>query len=96
MRQQQDEEFEESKRGIDRVSGIYNDEGGRSRMKNLDLQRKTEAVQSEFEQLMKEMVNIRSGGGASSINPHAVADILDGYYAPGPERKHKSPTKRLI
>jgi len=65
-------------------------------MKNLDLQKKTEAVQNEFEQLMKEMVNIRSGGGASSINPHAVADILDGYYAPGPERKHKSPTKRLI
>lgn len=25
-----------------------------------------------------------------------VDDILDGYYVPGPERKHKSPTKRLI
>lgn len=25
-----------------------------------------------------------------------VDDILDGYYMPGPERKHKSPTKRLI
>lgn len=26
----------------------------------------------------------------------AVEDILDGFYKPGPERKHKSPTKRLI
>ena len=25
-----------------------------------------------------------------------MGDILDGYYMPGPERKHKSPTKRLI
>jgi hypothetical protein len=25
-----------------------------------------------------------------------IDDILDGYYMPGPERKHKSPTKRLI
>lgn len=45
---------------------------------------------------MNEMVNIRNGGAGSNLNPAAIDDILDGYYMPGPERKHKSPTKRLI
>jgi len=44
LRQQQDEEFEESKRNMDQISGIYNDEGGRSKMRNTDLQKRTEAV----------------------------------------------------
>jgi len=25
-----------------------------------------------------------------------IDDLIDGYYMPGPERKHLSPTKRLI
>ena len=42
------------------------------------------------------MVARRNGGlGANAPMPR-VDDILDGYYMPGPERKHKSPTKRLI
>ena len=33
----------------------------------------------------------------AGLHPLAnVDDVLDGYYMPGPERKHKSPTKRLI
>lgn len=94
IKQENDEEFETSK--ISHIQGIYNDEGGRSKMRNIDLQKKTEAVQNEFEKLMNEMVNIRSGGAGSNLNPAAIDDILDGYYMPGPERKHKSPTKRLI
>lgn len=43
---------------------------------------------------MAEMVSKRSGGKINVIEN--VEDILDGYYMPGPERKHKSPTRRLI
>jgi len=51
---------------------------------------------------MSEMVNRRSGAGfgapTSTANQYinSTVDILDGYYMPGPERKHKSPTRRLI
>jgi hypothetical protein len=46
---------------------------------------------------MHEMVNRRTGGAGVSGAPVAnVDELLDGYYLPGPERKHKSPTKRLI
>lgn len=52
---------------------------------------------------MSEMVNRRTGGASgegvvSSKNNYinSTVDILDGYYMPGPERKHKSPTRRLI
>lgn len=46
---------------------------------------------------MQEMVNRRSGLTVTvNTNSAAVDDILDGYYMPGPERKHKSPTRRLI
>lgn len=46
---------------------------------------------------MSEMVNRRTGGAGLTASPSApVDDLLDGYYMPGPERKHKSPTKRLI
>ena len=34
--------------------------------------------------------------GVTNAPMPRVDDILDGYYMPGPERKHKSPTKRLI
>mgnify|MGYP006893275817 CR=1 FL=1 len=45
---------------------------------------------------MAEMVGRRNGGLVITANPSSVDDILDGYYMPGPERKHKSPTRRLI
>jgi hypothetical protein len=47
---------------------------------------------------MNEMVSRRVGGlGVGSAQPLSnVDDLLDGYYMPGPERRHKSPTKRLI
>ena len=50
---------------------------------------------------MNEMVNRRNTGlGVAQfeqVNGVATVDsLLDGYYMPGPERKHKSPTRRLI
>lgn len=46
---------------------------------------------------MNDIVKSRAGGNKTGIKPPAnIEDILDGYYIPGPERKHKSPTKRLI
>jgi len=41
------------------------------------------------------MVNRRSGTYSTNALTN-LDDILDGYYQPGPERKHKSPTRRLI
>jgi len=46
---------------------------------------------------MKEMAERRQLGlGKSSVPVTQVDGILDGYFVPGPERRHKSPTKRLI
>ena len=47
---------------------------------------------------MGELQARRDGGlGLTKAYPMPLAeDILDGFYMPGPERKHKSPTKRLI
>jgi len=46
---------------------------------------------------MTEMVQRRNTGmGITKGAMPRIDDILDGYYQPGPERKHKSPTKRLI
>jgi hypothetical protein len=47
---------------------------------------------------MNEMVTRRSKGlGISNKKVDCtIDDLLDKYYLPGPERKHKSPTKRLI
>jgi hypothetical protein len=44
---------------------------------------------------MQEMVSRRTGT-YSTVALTNMDDILDGYYMPGPERKHKSPTRRLI
>ena len=44
---------------------------------------------------MGELADIRAGVTAE-VKTVGADDILDGFYAPGPERKHKSPTKRLI
>ena len=79
------------------IQGIFKDEGGQAEIRNTDLRKKTEEVQKEFEQIMNEMVARRNGGmGVTNAPMPRVDDILDGYYMPGPERKHKSPTKRLI
>ena len=81
---------------IANIQGIFKDEGGQAEIRNHDLRKKTEEVQKEFEQIMNEMVARRNGQlGGPAIMPQ-IDDILDGYYMPGPERKHKSPTKRLI
>ena len=81
---------------IANIQGIFKDEGGQAEIRNTDLRRKTEEVQREFEQIMNEMVARRNGAAGSPDVVPRVDDILDGYYMPGPERKHKSPTKRLI
>ena len=85
------------KTAIDQIHGIFMDDGGQGTIRNDELRQKTENVQKEFEQLMGEMVARRSTGmGLAQGAMPRMDDILDGYYAPGPERKHKSPTKRLI
>lgn len=60
------------------------------------MQKKTQAVQEQFEKLMNEMSERRDGAKRKVFNAQAIDQILDGYYEPGPERKHKSPTKRLV
>ena len=67
-------------------------------MRNENFQKKTEDVQNEFEQLLNEM-NKRRNGGMGKTNPYLTStanDIVDEFYNPGPEKKHKSPTRRLI
>mmetsp|Transcript_2308 Transcript_2308/g.3948 ORF Transcript_2308/g.3948 Transcript_2308/m.3948 type:complete len:204 (+) Transcript_2308:1098-1709(+) len=63
-------------------------------MRNTDLQRKTEDVQKQFEKLMNEMVSRRTGGKIDVAG--MASDDMQNMYAGGCERKHKSPTKRLI
>jgi hypothetical protein len=82
-------------RNVEKIITIFNDEGGKGRIRNEDIQKKTEAIQKEFEQLMQEMVNRRTGTYSTTALT-SMDDILDGYYMPGPDRKHKSPTRRLI
>ena len=45
---------------------------------------------------MNEMALRRDGKKTKVFNAKAIDEILDGYYEPGPDRKHKSPTKRLM
>jgi len=52
-------------------------------------------VQREFDKLTAEVMNMRRGSPVR-VELDKVTDILEGYYMPGRERKHKSPTKRLI
>lgn len=84
-----------SDRDVDKIRNIFNDEGGKGKIRNENLQKKTEAIQKEFEDLMQEMVSKRSGTYAANAVSN-LDEILDGYYEPGPDRKHKSPTRRLI
>jgi hypothetical protein len=89
------EEIDPTERSVEKIRTIFNDEGGKGRIRNEDLQKKTEAIQKEFEDLMQEMVGMRTGTYSTTALTN-LDDILDGYYMPGPERKHKSPTRRLI
>jgi hypothetical protein len=44
---------------------------------------------------MNEMNHRRNAGfGLTSLNPQS--DVVDEFYAPGSDKKHKSPTRRLI
>ena len=43
-------------RSVDKIRTIFNDEGGKGKIRNQDLQKKTEAIQNEFETLMADMV----------------------------------------
>jgi hypothetical protein len=57
------------------------------------LRKKTEAVQREFDRLAEEMINRRSG---SPTKLSGIIEAFDGDIYLQKERKHKSPTKRLI
>lgn len=61
-------------------------------MRNTDLSKKTQDVQAEFAKLMEEMSNRRGVGG------RAMPILDDDWeeYKTANEKKHKSPTKRLI
>lgn len=85
-----------NERSVDKIRSIFNDEGGKGKIRNPDLQSKTAAIQKEFETLMADMVQRRGGNGYSANAMNNLEEMLDGYYLPGPERKHKSPTRRLI
>jgi len=62
-------------------------------MKSSTLREKTEAVQREFDRLAEEMINRRSG---SPTKLSGIIEAFDGDIYLQKERKHKSPTKRLI
>lgn len=65
---------------------------GATGIRDKNLREATEDVQRQFDALMNDMVNRRSG-----INKiHEVHSIMEAVYRPEPMRKHKSPTKHLI
>ena len=68
-----------------------------STIKDKNMRKKTEAVQREFDKLVEEMASRRaSNSPLKMVKNGVVEDVLEGYYMPGREMKHKSPTKRLI
>lgn len=55
---------------ISQLQDIYQDDGGpRTKMRNAELQQKTEAIQKEFEELMHEMVSRRTGVSNVALDP---------------------------
>ena len=50
-------------------------------MRNTDLQKKTEDLQAEFDTIMDELVNLRSG----LMGRGRIDDIWDDFYKPGSE-----------
>lgn len=82
---------------IGSIQDILNDNGGGVRMKNENLQKKTEDVQNEFEQLMNEMNSRRNAGmGLTASKLPKDNDFDDEFYNYTAEKKHASPTRRLI
>ena len=82
---------------IGSIQDILKDNGGGVRMRNENLQKKTEDVQNEFEKLMNEMNSRRNAGmGLTSSKLPRDNDVVDEFYNYGAEKKHKSPTRRLI
>lgn len=63
----QGESYSNNQRSVDKIRTIFNDEGGRGKIRNVDLQAKTEAVQREFETLMADMV-VRRGNTGYTAN----------------------------
>ena len=73
-----------------------NDEVGKTRIKSEDLQQKTQNIQNEFDQLMNELISRRQNGARLADQLAGSEELIDGYFVPGADKKHKSPTKRLI
>ena len=58
---------QEAMEGLESIADIMSEEAGSpQKMRNREMQRKTEAVQREFEQLMGEVVERRQYGGVPS------------------------------
>lgn len=53
------DETDPTERSVDKIRSIFNDEGGKGKIRNENLQKKTEAIQKEFEELMQEMLERR-------------------------------------
>ena len=68
----------------------------KSPIKNPYYQKQTQGMQNEFDQVMEELVDIRTGATAVVQTNDMVEDVLDGFYLAGSQKKHISPTKRLI
>lgn len=45
---------------------------------------------------MNEIGSLRAGVASVVVSPKNAEGLIDGFYRPRPEGKHKSPTKRLI
>ena len=73
-----------------------NEEVGQTRIKNENIQQKTEDIQDEFDRVMNELINTRQNGARLTDHLAGSEDLIDGYFVPGADKKHKSPTKRLI
>lgn len=45
---------------------------------------------------MNELISRRQVGAGLTASLQGAEDLIDGYFVPGADKKHKSPTKRLI
>ena len=82
--------------GISDLQKIMKEEVGQTRIKNENIQQKTEDIQNEFDSLMNELISRRQNGARLTDHLAGSEDLIDGYFVPGADKKHKSPTKRLI
>lgn len=87
---QQQEEPEEDFTQLAEQQKIKHEEV--SKFKNPELEHKTTAIQSEFDQLLDEMMNRRQNRDTENFY-----QVMNEFYGKGPDdEKHVSPTKRLI